>query len=188
MIRNLVVRNKCPPLEVKLCYDLPNIKLLQDFAGTSSDGVGIVEGLWSGVGVALSNTINELVNSLNIIPDEGELAKAATAIESLNSIFSGLTGLMGSVQTASAYVVNNALAGPAAGGVPATSTPNGRGNSAGSNIPTPTGGSGGNTEINLNISWQTYTGEPSESEIRRLVGHITPELDRLIRNRTRTSI
>ena len=46
--------------------------------------------------------------------------------------------------------------------------------------------SGNSTNVNVNVSWSTLTGEPSAREKRQLVASLKPELDRVNAAKTRT--
>ena len=161
-----------------------NIQLLTAFA----QGTGVVEGLWHGVGVALTNVIEDLISSVGKIPDSSQLSAAEAAISSLSNIFSSLTTLMGSVTAAESWVSS----------APTVTTPAGGSNTGVSYVPptTPvvsgvdaTAAAPGNSysHTDVNISWQTLTGEPSVRETRQLVAVLKPEFDRLSSNKLRTS-
>jgi tape measure domain-containing protein len=149
-----------------------NIRILTEFAA----GTNIMSVLWEGVGAALTRAINTLASSIHIIPDTSDLAEAEKAISSLSNIFSSLTGLMDTIPLAAAWTFSN----PAPTATTPTVTTPGAVAAAGS-------GGGGSTTIDVDISWQTLTGEPSEREKRQLVSYIRPELERLVSDKMRSS-
>ena len=118
--------------------------------------------LWQGIGSALTQMINGIVGALHIIPDATKLQTALDAVTLLRDIFASMV----EVSANSVNAMNTAPV-PALAAVPAmASTPGG--------------------SVDVNVSWQTLTGEPSEREKRQLVRRLKPEFTRLANDRKRT--
>jgi hypothetical protein len=168
-----------------------NVAILTKFAADS----GKLGGLWQGVGSALTMMINGLVSSLHIIPDATKLAEAEKAISALAAIFSSLTGLMDSVSAASSWTAAHPqTTGATQTPAPATQTAKalidsfkGAAKPYVPPVAVPTVRSGGIAKVQVDVSWQTLTGEPSEREKRQLVRRLQPEFERIAGMRLRTA-
>jgi hypothetical protein len=119
---------------------------------------------WQGIGSSISNLINDVVGAMDAIPDVGKLETALTAVGVLRDIFAAMVELQQSAL--------NAMTGVAV-------TANARLRS----VPALGAASG---PVQVNVSWQTLTGQPTPRESRQLVRSIDPELQRVTNNRRRT--
>lgn len=129
--------------------------------------------LWQGIGSALTKMINGIVGALHIIPDATKLQTALDAVTLLRDIFASMVEVQ-------ANAINSMNTGaPVAAFAGATGT-----QAVAPVAPAMASQSCGSVQVN--VSWQTLTGEPSEREKRQLVRRLKPEFARLAKDRKRT--
>ncbi|MEI6448533.1 MAG: hypothetical protein WCP98_01115 [Actinomycetes bacterium] len=119
--------------------------------------------LWEGIGNALTRMLAQIAAAIGAIPDMTSLQAAQEALATLSAIFADMVALSGSI-------------GSKAGAKLAASVPSTQGaaQAAGGYASAPVV-----LKAEVNVSWQTLTGQPSEREKRAVVRAIKPEMERV---------
>jgi hypothetical protein len=187
-----------------------NIQKLRDFMSLDFGAH-----MWTAIGLTLGKMFRDIDKGIGKIPDSKNMQRAQEALSSLASIFSDMVAVSNNVpnranlpaqavnsipateltalsmlavlQTISTNIFNLATTMVTANG----SLPENLSLTAPLVVPVtatvaPSASSTSGEPMQVNVTWQTYTGEPSEREKKALVSYLKPALDKEVRRMMRT--